>query len=133
MRNGAFTTIGPVIGPASGGNWSNGFNTAANQVYAFAGTLVPATAADSVLHAVNTTLAASISSSIYVDGSATTGNTGIAALSTGLELGSNRTGSQFATCTFLEAGVNSNQFSAGGGALQISMNANQHGINGWNF
>lgn len=127
IRTGNFTSIMPAVhtnGPASG------FFNSANTIYWFAGLNVSVAATDSVWHAANSVFTAGAGSSINVDGTRTTGNVSSGPSSLTLEFGSGISGGQFLTGGLVEGGINTTQFSS---AQQTSMNANQHGTNGWNF
>ena len=105
-----------------------GYPGSANLAQISCGTALTAAASDSAYHALQG-VANGASSIIVVDGAATTGNGGTTAASTLLRIGRSNGGNTLAG-TIMEAGM----WPVGFDATQYgSMNANQHGINGYSF
>lgn len=133
-RTGAFTSFNPVFGagPGVGGEWSTGFANSANLVYFYGGVSVDTAAGnDNVWHAVQTSWF-SAAGGLVVDGAVTSANPGAAAMGQ-YELGSNTFAGQFLTGSWVESGINTNNFFASSQVIAQALNTNQHGTNGWNF
>lgn len=128
QRNGAFTSLGTMMG-AAGGNMQLGYNSATNQAFIFNGsTVVPGTASDSVYHSIAGLYTGSASAAVYVDGSSVaTGNAGGSSISGAFGVCNESASGNLATGFFLEGGVWSGNQSASLGTLST----NQHSY--WGF
>jgi hypothetical protein len=131
-RTGAFTLTGAIL--SSTGSGANelaiAFSSVANQMFAYNGSVLSATANDSVFHAVQGILPTAGNGTIYIDGSLTIGAAGTGATAAGaFYIGSDPAVNRM-TGLFCEGGVYRIAFSAG---QLSSMNTNQHSSGRWNF
>lgn len=102
-------------------------NSAANQVFGYAGTVLAATATDGSYHALQAVLNGA-SSDMNVDGTQTTGAGGASVMSSGFALGATTGATQWLSGTVTEAGAWNAAFSSG---QSSSMSTNQHSY--WGF
>jgi len=123
-RTGNFTTIAAIVAGGAGGNLQIGGNSAANQVYAFAGgSVATASANDSTNHAMQV-LINGASSSFYIDGSSTAASPGANNIGSGnVGIGSQNTcGGNFWTGNWFETGI----WNGDKTTNNATMNSNQH-------
>lgn len=127
-RTGNLTTAQNVLS-TSGGVVRVGFSASTNTATIVAGSAITATASDSAFHATQGVINGA-SSSLVIDGSATTGNAGTNVLSNPVNLATANGSGASLTGIIMEVGIWPSAFNA---TQYGNLNTNQHGTSGYNF